>query len=427
MKQSKYNVIKEVQNGFVLYNSKTDALILLQPELKNLLDKCNEQPELLAQKHPSFYRHLVDLNFLVPDEVDESEELIQRMIQEDASTGSFELTINTTLDCNLRCWYCYEQHKKGTKIDGTVMNSIKKLIQQKLQNSETKHFCLSFFGGEPLMVYQDTIKPLTDFSLDLCKSLKKTMSLGITSNATLLTQESICDFTSWASQITVSWQITLDGNREWHNKTKKTERNEGTYEQVLHHVQKLLENGQYVTLRLNYTQSNLLSFYDVLDDLTHRKINTFDKLQISFQQVWQETDISGTEIEEVKKAYKKEGFRILPGKFNQKQRCYANRPNSLVINYDGTVFKCTAQDFTWNSKEGILDQKGTVHLNETFRKRMENKYKNQACRSCIIFPLCAGGCSQKHLQLSDRCIMGFNKEDKEKIIQERIQYIADVN
>ena len=76
------------------------------------------------------------------------------------------------------------------------------------------------------MVYQDTIKPLTDFSLDLCKSLKKTMSLGITSNATLLTQESICDFTSWASQITVSWQITLDGNREWHNKTKKTERKE---------------------------------------------------------------------------------------------------------------------------------------------------------------------------------------------------------
>ena len=278
MKQSKYNVIKEVQNGFVLYNSKTDALILLQPELKNLLDKCNEQPELLAQKHPSFYRHLVDLNFLVPDEVDESEELIQRMIQEDASTGSFELTINTTLDCNLRCWYCYEQHKKGTKIDGTVMNSIKKLIQQKLQNSETKHFSLSFFGGEPLMVYQDTIKPLTDFSLDLCKSLKKTMSLGITSNATLLTQESICDFTSWASQITVSWQITLDGNREWHNKTKKTERNEGTYEQVLHHVQKLLENGQYVTLRLNYTQSNLLSFYDVLDDLTHRKINNVSSM-----------------------------------------------------------------------------------------------------------------------------------------------------
>lgn len=146
MKQSKYNVIKEVQNGFVLYNSKTDALILLQPELKNLLDKCNEQPELLAQKHPSFYRHLVDLNFLVPDEVDESEELIQRMIQEDASTGSFELTINTTLDCNLRCWYCYEQHKKGTKIDGTVMNSIKSLSNRSCKTAKPNISACLFLG-----------------------------------------------------------------------------------------------------------------------------------------------------------------------------------------------------------------------------------------------------------------------------------------
>ena len=40
--------------------------------------------------------------------------------------------------------------------------------------------------------------------------------------------------------------------------------------------------------------------------------------------------------------------------------CYADRINYANINYDGNVYKCTAQDYTSETALGFLDENGQI-------------------------------------------------------------------
>ena len=47
----------------------------------------------------------------------------------DNDDSTFELIINPTLDCNFHCWYCYENHLKGSKMDEGIVSAITTLIR----------------------------------------------------------------------------------------------------------------------------------------------------------------------------------------------------------------------------------------------------------------------------------------------------------
>ena len=49
--------------------------------------------------------------------------------------------------------------------------------------------------------------------------------------------------------------------------------------------------------------------------------------------------------------------------------CYADRANSVIVNYNGDVYKCTACDFAKTKREGKLNEDGTIYTKRAITKK----------------------------------------------------------
>src|SRR5690625_7616648 len=92
------------------------------------------------------------------------------------------------MNCNFKCWYCYESHIEGSKMNNSNIGKICKLIDNiLLNNKKLKTFDLSFFGGEPLMYYSKTSVPIIDYYRSKYSGYKDIkFTISFTSNGYLL-------------------------------------------------------------------------------------------------------------------------------------------------------------------------------------------------------------------------------------------------
>ena len=153
MKSSKYTTV--IRNGgeYIIYNTLYDKLLICNQDIIDLLNKHSDF-DSLKDIHPSLFKKLCDDKFIIPDDKDEVKELIDSIVQQDDSDKSYRITINPTMDCNLRCWYCYEKHLANTNMSSEILDRIKNLLLRICSNHKTKYLTLSFFGGEPLLGFQ---------------------------------------------------------------------------------------------------------------------------------------------------------------------------------------------------------------------------------------------------------------------------------
>ena len=79
------------------------------------------------------------------------------------------------------------------------------------------------------------------------------------------------------------------------------------------------------------------------------------------------------------------------------------------------IYKCTARDFNDVNKVGILSDGGTVDWEREKIDRWSNiRFTNPECRKCRIGAICAGGCTQRHIELSGQNVCQFGYSDREK-------------
>lgn len=428
MKKSIYNHLSFIDGTWVLYNAYSDEVGMLADEVKKMYeDKTLDEIKII---HPEFYNFLQEKGFSVPFSEVESEKCITKWKKEDEDPSSFSLTINPTLDCNMRCWYCYENHQKSRTMNSEISERIFKFISKKMAEPDLKEFALSFFGGEPLIRYKSIVKPLIEHACKLAALHHKKMSVGFTTNGYLLTPP-VVDFLS-SLNVPLHFQITLDGNEKLHNKIRHTINGSGSYAQILDNCKNLLLlPSASITLRCNYTSENVATFMDLLSDLEERNITPESSLHVDFQRVWQDKgndDEVKMQVLSIQQALHKKGFSTSDIKAQEKYRCYAERSNHIVVNYDGGLFHCTARDFTQENSEGTICDDGTLLLNEKSVVRNKVKWGNSTCMECRIYPLCNGLCSQQkveHIGVPG-CIAGYTEEDKESIFEKRVRYIIEM-
>ena len=409
MKPSKYNITIDNEDGYVVYNTLNDSLMLCTPEHIALLEGYRDRMDDCERVHPSLYRYLKEKSFIVPDDLDETKKLLERFLQEDEDETYYSLTVNPTLNCNLACWYCYEEHLAGSDMTSETRRAVERLIERVISNGKTREFNLGFFGGEPLLGFRRCVKPLIEHADSLCKAHDVRLTLGFTSNAVLLSRE-IVDFLA-STGLSAHMQIPFDGGRAVHDTIKKTHSGAGTYDRTLSNLKYAVSQGIYVAVRCNYTNESVHSFASLLDDLEPFCERHLDRMHFSFHRIWQ--DEERRETEEIVRGYESR-IAALGGAYyslpTDRSRCYADKKHSTVINYNGDMYQCTAREFTAANCEGKLLSDGTVEYNERYRMRMESRFSNPECLACSLFPICKI-CTQKRLEHDrGKCVVTDDKQ-----------------
>lgn len=120
---------------------------------------------------------MMDRGFVLEDIINETESLEKKyhtVLEEDL----YHIMILPTYQCNLRCWYCIQDHKNMWMSKETAQQ-IKDLLIKKIKDNSIKRIRLSWFGGEPLLGYNYIID-ITSFAKHLTHESGKDFSCDIT-------------------------------------------------------------------------------------------------------------------------------------------------------------------------------------------------------------------------------------------------------
>ncbi|WP_205510384.1 radical SAM/SPASM domain-containing protein [Longitalea arenae] len=419
MKASKFNIFFPHEDKIVGFNSYTSEYIVLEPMLYEMYDACFKQNSFddLGEVHPAFYSFLCEKEFLVDETLDEIQRVKEYSYKIDNDETRYELHINPTMNCNFKCWYCYETHIKDSKMDQQTIDHTLKYVNNVFeQKKQLQQFSIGWFGGEPLLYYKKVVLPILEAVSALASERGITFFSSMTTNGLLINDETIETAKKYGLNF---FQITLDGNREKHNKVRFISEGRGSYDQITANIVSLARAGLTVVVRINCSADTLNGINDIAADFSHveeeaRRFMTFD-----FHAVWQENEDLFDQLYETRVYFRQQGFAVESGSLNSVlNSCYGDHRNHATINYNGEVFKCTARDFTTQNSEGLLADNGTINWNEKLEKRLNSKFKNKPCLECAILPICGGGCTQQAVEHEgvDYCVNDFDETKKRKIV-----------
>lgn len=392
MKQSKYNTIVSLGKQQVLYNTITNKFVVLSDAIKEAL-KCETVSPLSLK--------LESNNYLVKDDVDEKQMIESLFVQRRFSSKVYQLTLNTSLDCNLCCWYCYETHAKKTNMSLELVKNILLHLEIKSQADPFKILELSFFGGEPLLNYK-AIKALLEGVKMLSGRFDFDIHLTFVTNGTLINQK----YVELLKEFKVRFQITIDGNKDTHNNTRKYKSKllgTDSYGRIMDNLKLLNEQEAefYFIVRVNYETDTLKSISKLMADLEF-----LDKRRtaLSLHRVWQHkaTEEDSALLIDAINYINSMGFVVstFPLATNL-ENCYADNYNQAIINYDGNVYKCTARDFSSEQPSGKLNSLGLIEWNAPLLLDRLALDIPQKCKDCLLLPSCTGICSQKKVEAKD--------------------------
>lgn len=399
MKLSKYNIAVSRNGRVIIFNTFRNTYSLLTADIyQMLLD--NSYLEYLQKCPNKLFDKLYNGGMIVDDEVDEYQNLVQEYEKEVFESSAYSLTLLPSLDCNLRCWYCYEKHIKGSHLNPDIQDKIVKHVEVVFEkNTSLKCLNVEMFGGEPLLYFDSELYPVLKRIKDHMTLLNKYVNFFFITNGVCITDSNIQKF----SDLNASFQISIDGYKITHDKVKFLKGEGGTYDHVINTIHLIVKHDTFmsVNLRINYNDETLEHLPEIIKDLQDIDRN---RIRIHLERVWQTTSkgkCTSDKLMGVINEFILNGFDVSYMNLSRRSySCKASKTMQAVISYDGSVYKCTGRDFTKDRQEGILDENGNIIWDkEKYKKRISIRtFDNPQCKSCKLLPLCWGPCNQKLLE-----------------------------
>lgn len=416
MKPSIYNQFVDDGDKVIVFNGITEKFFEIKsthlPVYKDLLSNCH----LYGDEVKPFINRMYDEGFVVEDDMDELVRLEKKMTiwsRED----QYYLMILPTYQCNLRCWYCVQDHENLWMSD-EVFKRIKKRIVSKLNDPSIKSFHLSWFGGEPLLSF-DKVVMMSSFAKDLACKLDKSFSCAITTNGILLDPHKIEILRQCGVD---SYQITIDGKQSYHDAVRNLP-NASSFDIILKNVDEIAKHT-HCTLRFNYTHENLHPDA-VIRDIDDR-LSQGSRKNISFMpyKVWQEASQSISQ-EDIDRLYYKAQLIGLTPKLPRSGTCYADQKHFDCIFPDGRVEKCDNNPIA--TTKGTLTDNGDIIWEGGIPTSHipVHKVEDTECSNCGYFPICGGPCEPKRNEM----FKNYGKlicqyDDKDKYMRDIIRNIV---
>lgn len=417
MKQSRYNVFFNEDSHFFVYNQISGGILEINEELYIFL-KENKDVKFLESKTAQI---LYKAGLLCQKDLNESHIIIARNREQRFGNRIVRLTILPTINCNFKCWYCYENHIEST-MEASTLNAIAMFVEKLLVENRPAQFHLDWFGGEPLLHFNDIIYPLSLRIKKICFDNNATFSNSITSNGYMINEQMI----EKIKEIDLfSYQITLDGEEKYHNRTRFTKEDHNTYDKIVKNIELLCRSIDEIKMvvRINYTVQNLNTIEKIADSFS-QDVRT--KIIISPHVVWQHFDrisnLSET-VETKMDIFRSKGYKIKDYVANPKKciGCYTENMLQFVINYDSKVYKCTARDFSDKYSIGKLEHNGRFIPTPMFFRyySTSSAFEREECLQCHLLPSCRQSCIQK---IMEREKFVCRKKDVEAALIKKIRF-----
>jgi uncharacterized protein len=423
MKLSRYVKIypySEAAGSFLLYSTKRASKILLPA---SMLESVEE-----GTLSPSDIRTLVDLGFLVPDTEEEKRQMLT--VFEPAGWDRFSAMVVMNLDCNLACTYCYEGKMKGRHYMSS--ETAGRLIDFIESSSDERSVHLDFYGGEPLLSFA-LLKEISGRLMSSLKVKNLGYSFNLVTNGTLLNRKKAEELLPLGLK---GAKVTLDGPRQLHDRSRPFKGMTGSFDKIIGNIRDVCGIVD-IQIGGNYSIDNFRGFPALLDYLIEEGI-TPDKVSVvKFTPVTKakaefslpEFDDGCSSINEpwiiesslfLRDEILKRGFDT-PAM--RPSFCMVESPDDIVINYDGTLYKCPG--FLGWKEMAIGDlEKGTRDFGKSHNLDV---WKKDECLDCAYLPLCFGGCRFMKLlrdgKLDDvDCRKAYLDATLEALVRQDIEY-----
>lgn len=110
MKPSRYNYIVEYGDRVIFFNGITEQLFDIPINNRSSYETIISSPDLYSDDFGSFLMKLKGSGFIIDDDADEMD-LIEHKFHSLRHESDYHVMILPTYQCNLRCWYCVQDHQ----------------------------------------------------------------------------------------------------------------------------------------------------------------------------------------------------------------------------------------------------------------------------------------------------------------------------
>ena len=355
-------------------------------------------------------------------------ESISEMYREESKNffPSRSITLQVTDDCNLRCTYCYQHNKKSHLMDfETAKMLIDKLfnneIPEYLDTSELIGIVLDFIGGEPLLNI-DLVSKISDYFIQQAFLRKSPWAyrfcFSLCSNGLLHFNPKVQEYIN-RHKNHLSYTITIDGNKELHDKCRLDCNGCGSYDRAIAGVKDYeATQKQKIGSKMTLSPDNIIYTSEALKSILnegYRHVN----LNCVYEEGW--TNKHGTilynELKNIADYLKenelldKVSFSILtqssghPLPEIENQNWCGGTGLMLAMDYKGDLYPClrymessvgdkVEPYIIGNIKKGITQQDKIDKLNEITRRSQST----DECFNCPIASGC-GWCSAYNYEL----------------------------
>ncbi|MHC1748512.1 MAG: radical SAM protein [Cellulosilyticaceae bacterium] len=420
-KPSLYNNFVIHKKNIILFNSLSKAYA----KSKNIsvILEILKNPNENTENH--LFEYLIRDGFIVENNLDEKS-LADFEYLEKVCDKKLSLTILPTEQCNFRCNYCYESFDKD-KMLKEVQESLVKWFKKNISTYEG--VSISWFGGEPLLA-MDAIEYLSENILDVCHKRGRPYSASITTNGSLLKLDT---FRKLLSLRINTFQITLDGTKEYHNKMRPFANGQGSYETIVNNLKeirdKIKSNTFKILIRTNITSENITEINLYLKEFIE-EFGEDSRFIFYFRPTgnW-----GGEKVKEIKEKiignlddiyepiieseYK---LCYLPYiDFLNDGMCEAIKRNSYVLGSDGTVYKCTMLFEEEKNKIGKLLNDGNILIDKVkLSKWICYKEIPSECEECSTRPSCnKRTCPAKGYILNEQGKCGYENSSIDSVLK----------
>lgn len=451
-KKSYYNYIKELGNkDVVLYNTRTGAVAVVEKNNVEIVENILKNPK--QNTDTEFFSSLYDNGFIVDENCNEYENIKTKYENNFNSNRLINIVMLPIEMCNFSCPYCFIYNYKNKIMDDCVYNSIKKYIQNRIENSENNNkkinLKLTWFGGEPLLKKDKIFSYMSEIHEQFDKSCN--IFSSIITNAYDLSYEV---FSKLLKSGISNYQITFDGAKENHDILRKLNNGDGTFDTIIKNLQEIKNhissNDKFAfAIRINFLRNTYKKIFGLIDDLFLiigndqrfniycRPIYNFETKRDSIKEV--EDDIftisDGLKVQNdftryiADKTNDTKEFRMINDYLPLPTISWCGEDNtySTIIGSDASVYICDSLIGDESISIGKLNENGNIEYNEKsieWKKSVFEFDNFSDCKQCKSLPICVGSCKRERIYGNSKPCL-WTEEDIYKSMEK--YYLANYN